>query len=166
MFGFYETAGLNLLSYGPGARVEEHSLIMIIEDNLADVRLMQEALRGMQPPIALQHFGDADAALEYLRVSDNRMPNLILLDFNLPKTGSREMLRVLKSDDRLRLIPVAVLTTSDADRDIRDAYGLYANCYLRKPVDLDGFFTMIRGAARFWLEVACTVPVSSGTPGV
>jgi CheY-like chemotaxis protein len=144
--------------------MEDQPLIMIIEDNPADVRLMREALRGMEPEIAMQCFGDADSALDYLRAPDNRMPNLILLDFNLPKTGSREMLRLLKSDDRLRLIPVAVLTTSEAERDIRDAYGLHANCYLRKPVDLDSFFGIIRSAARFWLQVACTVPVSGALP--
>jgi CheY-like chemotaxis protein len=141
--------------------MEAPSLIMIIEDNPADVRLMQEALREMQPAVVLLSFADAEAALEYLKAPASRMPSLILLDFNLPKTGSREMLSILKSDDRLRLIPVAVLTTSDAERDIRDAYALHANCYLRKPVDLDGFFAIIRGAARFWLEVACTVPASS-----
>src|SRR5579871_3416187 len=120
---------------------------------------MREALRDMQPPVALQCFGDADAALEYLHAPQNQMPSLIVLDFNLPRTGSREMLQALKTDDRLRIIPVAVLTTSDAERDIRDAYGLYANCYLRKPVDLDGFFSIIRCTAKFWLEVACTIPV-------
>lgn len=138
--------------------MEAQSLVMVIEDNPADVRLMQEALRDMKPYVKMISFGDADAALAYLQLGSNRMPNLILLDFNLPKTGSREMLRLIKEDPRLRLIPVAVLTTSDAERDIRDAYGLHANCYLRKPVDLDGFFGVIRGAARFWLEVACTVP--------
>ncbi len=142
--------------------MEARSLIMIIEDNPADVRLMQEALRELQPQVAWLSFPEADSALEYLSQPENRMPNLILLDFNLPKTGSREMLRMLKSDPRLRLIPVAVLTTSDADRDIRDAYGLHANCYLRKPVDLDGFFAIIRGAAHFWLDVACTVPLPTG----
>jgi two-component system, chemotaxis family, response regulator Rcp1 len=144
--------------------MEAHPLILIIEDNPADVRLMREALKDVQPPVSLQCFGDADSALAYLRVPESVMPRLILLDFNLPKTGSREMLQVLKEDERLRLIPVAVLTTSDAERDIRDAYALHANCYLRKPVDLDGFFATIRSAAKFWLEVACTVPPPHALP--
>ena len=135
----------------------EQRFILIVEDNPGDVRLMREALRDMKPPVKLESFGDAESALAYLQNAANPMPSLILLDFNLPRTGSREMLRILKSDDRLRLIPVAVLTTSDADRDIREAYELHANCYLRKPVDLDGFFSTIRTAANFWLSVACTI---------
>ena len=76
------------------------------------------------------------------------------LDFNLPKTDSRSVLRTIKEDQKLRLIPVAVLTASESDRDIRDAYSLYANCYLRKPVDLDSFLGTIRDTAHFWLNVA------------
>ena len=116
-----------------------------------------EALRDVNPQVSLKSFADAEAALEYLQNPENTLPNLILLDFNLPKAGSREMLRILKNDDCLRLIPVAVLTTSEAERDIREAYELHANCYLRKPVDLDGFFETIRTAVEFWLRVACTV---------
>ena len=85
---------------------------------------------------------------------DAPTPQLIFLDFNLPKSDSREILGFIKNDEHLRLIPVAVLTTSDADRDIREAYALHANCYLQKPVDLDGFFKTIRAAAHFWLDVA------------
>ncbi len=81
-------------------------------------------------------------------------PTLIFLDFNLPKSDSRQLLREMKQDESLRLIPVVVLTTSDAEQDIHDAYELYANCYLRKPADLDGFFHSIRSAAHFWLKVA------------
>jgi len=134
--------------------------ILIVEDNPGDIRLMREALRDSQPPVVLQIAMDAEQALEYLRRegqhANAELPNLIFLDFNLPKAGSRELLRILKDDHELRLIPVAVLTTSDADKDIRDAYDLHANCYLRKPVDLDGFFATIRTAANFWLNVAHT----------
>ncbi len=121
---------------------------------------MREALRDMEPPIQLEVAMDAEQAhaiLNARKVDGKGLPNLMFLDFNLPKAGSRDLLRNMKSDQRLRLIPVAVLTTSDADRDIRDAYELHANCYLRKPVDLDGFFQTIRMAANFWLNVAHTV---------
>ena len=74
--------------------------------------------------------------------------------FNLPKSDSRDVLHQMKEDLRLRLIPVAVFTTSDSERDIRQAYELYANCYLRKPGDLDGFLNTIQAAAHFWLNVA------------
>lgn len=133
--------------------------ILIVEDNPGDVRLIREALRGLEPVAHLEACGDADQALAYIRKTvETRapLPRLILLDFNLPKSGSRGLLETLKEDRLLRLIPVAVLTTSDAERDIRDAYALRANCYLRKPVDLDSFFNTIRTTANFWLNVAST----------
>jgi CheY-like chemotaxis protein len=132
--------------------------ILIVEDNPADVRLMREVLREFDPPLELHVATDGDEALLFLarngKYRDAPIPRLIFLDFNLPKSNSREVLEFIKRDDQLRLIPVAVLTTSDADRDIREAYELHANCYLRKPADLDGFFKTIREAAHFWLEVA------------
>jgi CheY-like chemotaxis protein len=132
--------------------------ILIVEDNPGDVRLMREALRDIQPPVSIEVAGDGDEALLYLRKQGQHAraptPALVFLDYNLPKSDSRGLLREIKADERLRLIPIAVLTTSDADKDIRDAYELSANCYLRKPVDLDSFFNTIRSAARFWLEVA------------
>ena len=129
-----------------------------MEDNPGDVRLMREALRDMRPPVTIHVAGDGEEALRFLRKQDGYVeaptPELIFLDYNLPKANSRELLQEIKQDEKLRLIPIAVLTTSDADKDIRDAYELYANCYLRKPVDLDSFFDTIRSAAHFWLEVA------------
>ncbi len=140
--------------------METQAHILIVEDNPGDIRLMREALRDNQPPVALQIAMDAEQALQCLQregqYANAERPNLIFLDFNLPKAGSRELLKTLKDDRELRLIPVAVLTTSDADKDVRDAYELHANCYLRKPVDLDGFFSVIRTATHFWLNVAYT----------
>lgn len=131
-----------------------------MEDNPGDVRLMREALRDMRPPVAIHVAGDGEEALQFLRkqgaYADAPTPGLVFLDYNLPKSNSRDLLREIKEDQQLRMIPLAVLTTSDADKDIRDAYELYANCYLRKPVDLDGFFDTIRSATRFWLDVAYT----------
>lgn len=139
-----------------------HRSILIIEDNPGDVRLMREALREFNPPVDIQVAGDGDEALVFLRRKETQpevaRPSLIFLDFNLPKSDSRELLREIKADPALRMIPIAVLTSSDAEKDIRDAYKLYANCYLRKPVDLDSFFTLIRTAAHFWLDVAYTSP--------
>lgn len=123
---------------------------------------MREALKDLQPPVTIHVAGDAEEAVLFLRrqgsCSHAPTPQLIFLDFNLPKSNSRDLLREIKQDQRLRLIPVAVLTTSDAERDVREAYELYANCYLRKPVDLDGFFTTIRAAAHFWLDTAYIPP--------
>jgi two-component system, chemotaxis family, response regulator Rcp1 len=138
--------------------------ILIIEDNPADVRLMQEALRDIQPPVTIHFAGDGDEALEFLNREGSfaaaPAPSLIFLDFNLPKSDSRELLRQIKADSRLRLIPIAVLTTSNSERDVRDAYELHANCYLNKATDLDGFFRVIRSAAHFWLDVA-SLPIES-----
>lgn len=135
-----------------------HRDILIVEDNPGDVRLMREALRNVEPPIAIHVAGDGEEALRFLRREGEHAgapkPLLIFLDFNLPKADSRDILREMKCDPALRLIPVAVLTTSDSERDIRDAYELHANCYLRKPGDLDGFLNTIRAAADFWLNVA------------
>lgn len=132
--------------------------ILIVEDNPGDVRLVREALRGLKPEITLRSASDGEEALRILRRQGEHAgaprPRLILLDFNLPKSDSREVLREIKSDVTLRAIPVAVLTTSDAEKDIQEAYDLHANCYLRKPVDLDGFLATIRATADFWLNVA------------
>lgn len=132
--------------------------ILIVEDNPGDVRLMREALRELQPAVKIDVAKDGEEALSFLyqrgQYAGAARPNLIFLDFNLPRSDSRALLREIKEDSRLRLIPVAVLTTSDSEKDIRQAYELHANCYLRKPVDLDSFFSTIRQAARFWLDVA------------
>ncbi len=132
--------------------------ILVVEDNPGDVRLMREALRDIQPAVTMHIAEDGEEALRFLRKEGRHLnaptPGLVFLDYNLPKANSRDLLREIKDDHKLRIIPVAVLTTSDADKDIREAYELHANCYLRKPVDLDGFFETIRSATRFWLNVA------------
>ena len=134
-------------------------LILLIEDNPGDVRLMKEALRESGLWVAVEVAADGDEALRFLnRESPHenaRRPSLIFLDLNLPKGTSKDILQYIKNSPELRAIPVAVLTSSDADRDIREAYELHANCYLRKPVDLDSFITTIRSATGFWLSVAC-----------
>ncbi len=139
--------------------MRQYRAILIIEDNPGDVRLMREALGNVESPITIDVAVDGEEALRFLRRegqhAEAHTPALIFLDFNLPKSDSREILRQLKQDQRLRLIPVAVLTSSDSERDIREAYELYANCYLRKPGDLDSFLNTIRAAAHFWLNVAC-----------
>jgi CheY-like chemotaxis protein len=134
-------------------------LILVIEDNPGDIRLMKEALRDTQFNITLQIAMDGEQALKYLRqeppYEDGRRPSLIFLDLNLPRGTSKDVLRHIKGDESLRSIPVAVLTSSDAERDIREAYELHANCYLRKPVDLDSFISTIRSTLTFWMGVAC-----------
>lgn len=141
-----------------GARLLKNREILVIEDNPADVRLMREALRNMDPPVSINVATDGEDALLFLRRQGVHIqaprPSLIFLDFNLPKCDSKELLQEIKSDPDLRLIPIAVLTTSSSDRDVRDAYHRFANCFLNKAADLDGFFRVIQSAAHFWLDVA------------
>jgi CheY-like chemotaxis protein len=142
-----------------GKLVADSRLVLIIEDNPGDVRLMKEALRDSSLNVAIEVALDGDEALRFLNRegphASARRPSLIFLDLNLPKGISKDILRHIKTSPELRTIPVAVLTSSDAERDIREAYELHANCYLRKPVDLDSFITTIRSAMTFWLGIAC-----------
>jgi chemotaxis family two-component system response regulator Rcp1 len=138
--------------------------ILIVEDNPADVRLMREALRTLEPAVTVHVATDGDEAMRFLRrqgpFASAARPRLVFLDFNLPKYGSRAVLRELKADAELRLIPVAILTSSDAGTDITEAYELHANCYLTKAADLDGFFQVIRWAAYFWIDIATPPPLA------
>lgn len=84
---------------------------------------------------------------------DVSLPELILLDLNLPKKDGRQVLAEIKANPRLKHIPVIALTTSEAKQDIRNAYQLHANCYITKPIDLDQFLNIIRGIEDFWLTV-------------
>jgi two-component system, chemotaxis family, response regulator Rcp1 len=141
-----------------GSLLNNSRVILVIEDNPGDVRLMKEALRDASADISLQVAPDGEQALRYLHreppFENCRRPSLIFLDLNLPRGTSKDILRQIKADPALRTIPVAVLTSSDADRDIREAYELFANCYLRKPVDLDSFITTVRSAVTFWMDIA------------
>jgi two-component system, chemotaxis family, response regulator Rcp1 len=126
--------------------------ILLVEDNLGDVRLTQEALRDSKVRNRLRVVGDGVEAMTLLR-GPEPLPDLILLDLNLPKKGGREVLSEIKEDDRLKHIPVVILTTSQAERDILESYRLQANAYVTKPVDLDQFLRVIQSIEAFWLEI-------------
>jgi chemotaxis family two-component system response regulator Rcp1 len=131
--------------------------ILLVEDNPGDVRLMKEALLYGQPQKELHVVDNGEEALHFLRrqgrFGSASTPDLIFLDLNLPKKDGREVLSEIKGDDALRRIPVIVLTTSEAERDVHKAYDLHANCYVRKPGDLDRFMTVIRACESFWFTV-------------
>ncbi len=139
--------------------------ILVVEDNPADVRLMQEALRTLEPAVTVHTTSDSEDALCFLRAEGKHLsaprPRLVFLDFNLPRGGSLDLLRQMKADPALRLIPVAILTSSDSEKDITEAYDHHANCYLTKAPDLDGFFQIIRWAAYFWLDIATPPPAAA-----
>src|ERR1700710_721119 len=118
--------------------------ILLVEDNPADVRLTQEALREGKVKNNLSVARDGEEALAFLRREGEPRPDLILLDLNLPRRDGREVLKEIKSDPRLMSIPVVVLTTSEAEVDIVKSYSLHANCYITKPVDLEQFITVVK----------------------
>ena len=115
--------------------------ILLVEDNPGDVGLTRETLHDSKLLKHMSVVNNGEEAMAYLRRAgkyvDAARPDLILLDLNLPKKDGREMLAEIKVDERLRRIPVVVLTTSSAEQDILETYDLHANCYITKPVDLD-----------------------------
>jgi two-component system, chemotaxis family, response regulator Rcp1 len=132
--------------------------ILMVEDNPDDVDLTVEALKENGFADHLQVVEDGVQALAYLRECGTPggapMPDLILLDLNLPRKTGLEVLAAIKQDPRLRQIPVVVLTTSAAESDIARSYELAANCFVTKPVDLDEFFSVVGAIDRFWRRVA------------
>jgi CheY-like chemotaxis protein len=131
--------------------------ILLVEDNVADVRLTQEVLTDSKVHNNLIVANDGVEALQCLRQQgkfrDSPRPALILLDLNLPVKDGREVLAEIKADANLKRIPVVVLTTSKAEEDILKTYNLHANCYITKPVDLEQFVTVVRYIEDFWLAI-------------
>ena len=131
--------------------------ILLVEDNPGDVRLTKEALKEAKVINNLTVLKDGVEALAFLRqqgIYDNAAtPNLILLDLNLPRKDGREVLAEIKADDKLKRIPVVVLTTSQDEQDVFKSYNLHANCYVTKPVDLEQFMTVVKSIEDFWLGI-------------
>ena len=136
--------------------------ILLVEDNPGDVRLTQEALSENKISNKLHVAVDGVEAMKFLRkmngYKDAPRPDLILLDLNMPKKDGREVLAEVKADEKLRSIPVVILTTSDADDDVAKAYHMYANCYIRKPIDLNRFIEVIKIIENFWLTIVQLPP--------
>jgi chemotaxis family two-component system response regulator Rcp1 len=131
--------------------------ILLVEDNPGDIRLTKEALKEAKVLNRLTVVRDGVEALKCLRrqgeYADASRPDLILLDLNLPKKDGREVLSEIKSDDTLKRIPVVILTTSQDEQDVLKSYGLHANCYITKPVELDQFITVVKAIEDFWLGI-------------
>jgi CheY-like chemotaxis protein len=132
--------------------------VLLVEDSAAEARLAREALLEVTFPVRLHVASDGEQAMEFLRREGRYeaapRPQLVLLDLNLPRKDGREVLRDIKQDDELRRIPVVVLTTSQAPSDITRAYELHANCYIRKPLELDGFIEIVKSIHHYWLQMA------------
>ena len=134
--------------------------VFVVEDNPGDVRLLEEAFRELQADIHLTVARDGAEALEMVHcpTSGQRLrPDLILLDLNLPKVSGHDVLSSLKSNPLTSRIPVIVMTSSKAEMDVRRAYELHVNAYLKKPSTLEGLFSAAEDITNFWLRTA-TLP--------
>ena len=138
--------------------------VLLVEDSPGDVRLTREALKDAKVHISLHVASDGIEAMAFLERSGKHInmprPDLILLDLNLPRKDGREVLKEIKESPTLRSIPVVILTTSSSEADILQSYRLHANCYISKPVDLNGFLKVVKSIDNFWLSVV-TLPHSA-----
>jgi CheY-like chemotaxis protein len=131
--------------------------VLLVEDSPGDVRLTREALKDAKVHIILHVASDGMEAMAFLKREGVHAsairPDLILLDLNLPKKDGREVLKEIKESADLGSIPVVVLTTSAASEDVMSSYRLHANCYITKPVSLEGFLKVVQSIDNFWLSV-------------
>jgi two-component system, response regulator len=147
----------------------KEKVILLVEDNPEDVRLTQRAFKKSNIANALVIVNDGLAALNYLRTAstapdaDHPLPAVTLLDLKLPKLDGLEVLKRIREDDRLKSLPVVVLTSSKEEQDILTSYHLGANSYIRKPVDFDQFVEAVHQLGLYWLLLNETPP-SAGRP--
>jgi two-component system, chemotaxis family, response regulator Rcp1 len=131
--------------------------VLLVEDSPGDVRLTREAFKDAKVHLNLNVASDGAEAMDFLNREGKHphapRPDLILLDLNLPKKDGREVLKEVKESPTLKSIPVVILTTSASDADILRSYRLHANCYITKPVSLDGFLQVVKSIDDFWLTV-------------
>ena len=132
--------------------------ILLVDDNIGDVVLTKEALKGADFTNRVSIARDGFEALDFLRrtgkFANAPKPDLILLDINMPRKNGCEVLEEIRRDEDLKLIPVVILTSSEAEDDIRRAYELRANCYVTKPADLDEMVKIVQAIDFFWTTVA------------
>jgi CheY-like chemotaxis protein len=131
--------------------------VLLVEDDPGDVLLIREAFDFNKVHNNLNVVNDGEQALAYLKnegaYADANRPDLVLLDLNLPRKDGREVLAEVKADERLRTIPIVVLTTSEAEEDVLKSYQLHANAYVTKPVDFERFVAIVRQIDDFFVSV-------------
>jgi chemotaxis family two-component system response regulator Rcp1 len=131
--------------------------ILLVEDNLGDVYLLRMALETVRIPVHLTVVTDGEEAIRHVSQEKGAVPSqpdLILLDLSLPKKSGYEVLAAVRAHPATSCVPVIILSSSDASKDIRHAYELHANGYIRKPSDIDDLKNIITGIENFWLSVA------------
>ena len=136
--------------------------ILLVEDSPSDAKLTLAALKLAKVVNQVSHVEDGVEAMEFLRrqgkFAQAERPDLILLDLNLPRKDGREVLEELKADPDLQMIPVVILTTSQAEQDIIRSYKLHANCYITKPVNFERFLEVVQSIENFWLTIVALPP--------
>jgi two-component system, response regulator len=138
--------------------IGEPILVMLVEDNADHAELVIRTMESHHISTKIQHFADGESALDYLlrrgeyhNAENSPRPQIILLDLRLPRVDGLEVLRVIKEEDELKSIPVVILTTSEAERDLSHAYKHYVNSYLVKPVGFEDFSHLMNDLGYYWL---------------
>lgn len=138
--------------------------ILLAEDSPSDALLTKEALKQGRVNNTLHHVEDGVQAMEFLRKEgeyvDAPRPDVVLLDLNMPRKGGQDVLREIRADDDLDTLAVIVLTTSEDEHDVLAAYGLNANCYITKPVDMQQFIACMQALDGFWLTWVALPPAN------
>lgn len=132
--------------------------ILLVEDDLADQKLIKHSLNRQKVANELQIVDSGEQAIRYLQSSKSGdpgapMPDLILLDLNMPGMGGKEFLAHIKSDNELDTIPVVILTTSDSDKDILETFKLQASGYIKKPVELEELQELMKNLSEYWFVI-------------
>lgn len=131
--------------------------LLLVEDNEGDILLTKEALEDAKIIIILSVVRDGKEALDFLNkqgpYADSILPDLILLDVNLPKKNGHEVLKYIKEEKQFKHIPVIMLTTSSSEKDINLSYNNYVNCYITKPVEVNSFIQVVSSIENFWISI-------------
>jgi two-component system, chemotaxis family, response regulator Rcp1 len=132
--------------------------ILLVENNEGDILLTLEAFKEIKAKNSIAVVKDGVEAIEFLKrqgqYADSAMPHLILLDINIPKLNGIEVLDFIKQDEKLKKIPVVMLTTSSSESDIAECYDKSANCFITKPLDFGKFLNVVEAIESFWFTIA------------
>jgi CheY-like chemotaxis protein len=136
--------------------------ILLVEDDPGDQKLITVSLKNQKIGNEVYIAGSGEEAMDFLYRRgkynhESSRPDLILLDLNMPGMGGKEFLRQIKEDEKMRMIPVVILTSSDSDEDILDTYNLHASGYVKKPVKLEDFKRVVKEIKEYWF-VICSLP--------